>query len=530
MAEVPQLQVPSGIQKVVQIQFGGLAHYDAAKDGQIYDMQNITGDNYPILQPRQKRRLVSEGQNETAIFAHEKLVEVKGTQLLYDGVPVGTVTPGKKIFASMGARILIWPDKAILNVKGNTPIFGKIEQTVHLTSITIKDGIYQEEEAAANTLKASGVTWSNFFKEGDAVTIEGLTQVPANNKTPIIREIAGDELRFYENVFKIPNDAASYTETGSITVSRTAPDLDDLCVLDNRAWGIKGDTIYASKLGDPANWNVYDGLSTDSYFVEGGTPGEFTGCFAYLGYPCFFKENEILKMYGTKPSNFQLQSSAATGLKKGAADSIAVAGEMLFYLAREGFCIYTGGMPESAALAFGQMRFTKAVAGATETKYYVSAEHLGNWMTYVYDTKAGQWFIEDDLQAVQFANVKGKLYCLDAEGKLWILNDEEGTEEAVESFVELADIYEQTMNRKYVSRIQVRIELEEGAELEIKIQYDNQTAWKTVKKFDRAIARRSFWLPVRIRRCDRYRIRIEGKGGWKIHAMAREFYEGSEHH
>ena len=66
------------------------------------------------------------------------------------------------------------------------------------------------------------------------------------------------------------------------------PELDFLCENENRLWGCKGDTIYASKLGDPFNWNVFDGVSTDSYAVDVGSAGDFTGCFAYRGYPVFF--------------------------------------------------------------------------------------------------------------------------------------------------------------------------------------------------------------------------------------------------
>ena len=80
----------------------------------------------------------------------------------------------------------------------------------------------------------------------------------------------------------------------------------------------KGDTVYASKLGDPFNWNVFDGLSTDSYAVDVGSAGDFTACCSYLGYPCMFKEEHIYKVYGDKPSNFQVMGSASWGWKRGA--------------------------------------------------------------------------------------------------------------------------------------------------------------------------------------------------------------------
>ena len=51
-----------------------------------------------------------------------------------------------------------------------------------------------------------------------------------------------------------------YTETGSLTVKRTVPDLLYVCENENRLWGCDKTTIYASKLGDIFNWNVYDGM------------------------------------------------------------------------------------------------------------------------------------------------------------------------------------------------------------------------------------------------------------------------------
>ena len=66
--------------------------------------------------------------------------------------------------------------------------------------------------------------------------------------------------------------------------------MDFICENENRLWGCKEDTIYSSKLGDPFNWNVFDGLSTDSYAVNVRIDGDFTACCSYLGYPVFFKE------------------------------------------------------------------------------------------------------------------------------------------------------------------------------------------------------------------------------------------------
>ena len=92
--------------------------------------------------------------------------------------------------------------------------------------------------------------------------------------------------------------AETYTESGAITIARTVPDLDYFCENENRLWGVKGKEIFACKLGDPFNWNVFSGLSTDSYSVATGTDGDFTAAVSYLGYPVLLKPDAIHKVYG----------------------------------------------------------------------------------------------------------------------------------------------------------------------------------------------------------------------------------------
>lgn len=580
MGKMPYLPYASGIRRVQQIQFAGLNHTRAAKDGEIYEMHNMSSDEYPILRPRERRKLAEANTDISAIYGHEALLKVQNGKVYYNGTYRGSITSGEKQFASMGHRILIWPDKAVLNVKyeksgifetleelkesitnpkeneaygigsaapyeiyvyagGDWVSNGKelqmIEQSVSLSKLTFQNGTYQEEDAEANTIYAQGVTWADYFKEGDAVKIEGCTQIDANNKTPIIREIEGSYLRFYENTFTLPEGKTSYDESGELKVGRYAPDLEGICTCDNRVWGYQDDTIYASKLGDPMNWNCFDGLSTDSYFVESGTPGKFTACVSYLGYPTFLKEEQLFKLYGSKPSNYQLQASAAMGTMDGAGESAAIASQILFYLGRTGPMLYTGGLPESIADVFGEIRFTTAAAGSDAQKYYMSTtDENGTSGLYVYDPKINAWHKEDELQIMQFAYTQGKLYALDKEKNLWILNEapEEKTQEEtqVKSWVQFADFMESTMDRKGVSRVQLRIELSPGARVNVLIGYDDRKDYTVVKTFQAQEQKMSFYLPVLPRRCDRYRIRLEGVGMWRLYTMAREYYVGSEKH
>ena len=285
---------------------------------------------------------------------------------------------------------MIFPDKAYYNTL--TGEFGSLESTWSGPSLTFTNGKLYDEDADANCIQASGVSWEDYFKAGDAVTISGCTKHPENNKTPIIREIDGDKLYFYEFAFTLDGEDGTtpYTETGTLTISRTVPDLKFVCENENRLWGCDDTTIYASKLGDIFNWNVFDGLATDSYSVDTGSAGNFTACISYMGYPIFFKEDHIYKVYGSIPTNFEVMGSATLGVAAGSAASLAVAGEVLFYLSRAGIMAYSGGIPQPVGAAFGVDQFRDAAAGSDGLKYYVSMQDQdGEWRLNVYDNPAG---------------------------------------------------------------------------------------------------------------------------------------------
>ncbi|MGE4354454.1 MAG: hypothetical protein AB7D36_10285 [Oscillospiraceae bacterium] len=490
-------------------EFRGYKHLPSAQDGEIWDMGNMASDGYPALKPRRPRTVEKNLNKPNGIFPK---VAVDGTNFIYNGTVKGTVTDTPKTFCAMYNRIIILPDKAYYNTLTDT--FGSLE-SAYSGGVSFRDGTLYGESAAANTIYASGVTWSDYFKVGDAVTISGCTAHTDNNKTPIIREIDGDELHFYENVF----DTGS--ESG-VTIARTVPDLDFICENENRLWGCRGSTIYASKLGDPFNWNVFDGLSTDSYSAPVGSAGDFTGCVSYLGYPIFFKPDYIYKVYGDKPTNFQVMSSASLGVAAGSAKSLAVAGETLFYLSRAGIVAYTGGIPAQISRDLGA-EFQDAVAGSDGLRYYVSMRSGSAQHLFVYDTALGLWHREDDLDVLNFA-WDGGLYALAADGRVLRFRSDGG--EVISSFVEFADFYAGSIGKKNVQKLFVRAELEAGAVLRMYIRYRGGESWRLLKTVN-ATEKRAFYIPVMPNRCDYYRLRFEGTGDYTIHSIANELKIGS---
>ncbi len=588
---------------VVLTAFGGLNHNPGAKDGELYDMENLTGREWPLLSTRDRRSLLLTLAAPGGIGAGDAPFWADGTDFCYDGAVKGTVTAGEKTFALMGERVLIFPDKKYYDAGSDA--FGSME-AARSGSVSFQNGTFTGVPAQANTLRLSGAAWEPDFRPGDAVTVAGCGKHPENNGCFILREIDGDCLRFYEGTFTLdrvwdyavdPNGLAAgtyhftpeetalqftipemsegdtmhwdgttlsftiggtpgtaavtpgsggdelifsarwvdYTESGTVSVSRDVPDLEFVCVNENRLWGSAGDVIYASKLGDPFNFNVFDGLSTDSWRSGTVDAGSFTACVSYLGYPVFFKEDTICKVYGDRPDNFQWTASARLGVLPGSHKSLAVAGETLYYLSRAGVCAYTGGIPAVVSAPLGMnIRFEDAVAGSDGLRYYVSMlDGTGRRSLYVYDTQIRAWHREDGSDPLGFVFMDGGLYMLLKSGGLWRLDGREGTAEStldwMAQFADFSRFYETTdtssQAKKGLLRLLIRCELEAGASLTVWVRYDGG-AWEE-KRTITAAEKQSCHVPLILRRCDHYTLKLTGHGGARIYSLTAVKYSGS---
>ncbi len=516
-----------GIRKGTQTRFTGLNHNEGAGDGELWSMRNLSSDRYPLLATRPKRRRVRQLQKPNGLFSWEKLCWVDGTEFYYDGEKKGEVEDSEKSFCAMNGYVIISPDMAYYNIY--TDKFGMLGAKTEPLAVSFEDGTIYGVAAEANTIRAEGMDWSAYFRAGDAVEISGCRSLTGNNLSLIIREVEGEELRFYENSFTVGTEPA-------VTLERKVPKLAFMIENENRLWGCSENTIYASKLGDPFNFFVYDGLNTDSFAVDAGSSGNFTGAVSYLGYPTFFKERHIYKVYGNLPSNFEIMGSATLGLAAGSERSPAIAGETLFYLNRNGVCMYTGGVPTPVSRAFGMERYRNARAGSDGLKYWISMEDgSGAWHLFCYDTQRGMWHEEDDTEVKHFAWTEGTLYFLSAEGGIWTTGNpgqapaglEE--EEDFDWWAEFTDFTDDSPNKKGVSKLQIRAELEEGASCTVQIQMDSDGEWVTPEDGTMQEAtKRSYWLAIIPERADHYRLRLEGRGGCRIYSISRDYYIGSE--
>jgi hypothetical protein len=321
-----------------------------------------------------------------------------------------------------------------------------------------------------------------------------------------------------------------------IEVSRTVPDMEYVTECNNRLWGCSkdGHEIYCCKLGDVTNWNCYSGISTDSWTATVGSDGKFTGAITYLGYPIFFKEDGLIKISISATGGHQIKETKCRGVQKGSEKSLAILNETLYYKSPFGVCAYTGSLPVGISDELGEVRYTDASAGTIGDRYYISMKDKnGVASLFVFDSKNGIWCKEDNTDALSFCRHEDDLYYIDAGDH--VLKSVRGTTpyELKETegkfgwFVESGNIGYSSPDNKYISRINLRISLEFGTNVDFYIQYDSNGEWE--HKFNMSgKGTRTFTVPVIPKRCDHFKYKIVGKGGCKIHSITKTLEQGSD--
>ena len=532
---VPRPRARDGITRSLSVGFGGLNYTQGAQDGDIYRMQNLSSKDYPVLSTRPPRAFYGTVDAPGGFGSWDGLYWVTDEMFFYNGLPRGSVTEGTKTFATLGAYIVIMPDKAYYNVL--TGEFGQLEAEYIGKAGTLKysNGNYLGVPADNNTLITTGDPFP--FRAGDCISISGNTTIPTNNRAAIVVQgVSADKksLYFYSDVFYIPEGARPFPIAESLVLKRSVPDMDFMCENDNRLWGCKADSIYASGLGTIFDWMSLSAESdTNAWQAQVGSESDFTGCVSYRGTPMFFKENDVYRVYGDLPSNYSIQRTATIGVMEGSSKSLAVAGETLFYLSRAGVMAYDGGRPASLSAPFGTERYRDGVAGTDGLKYYIGmTDKSGERWLYVYDTERQLWHVEDLTTVCDFAFYRENLYMMSANGRIDIIGDVFDApvgvtiEETFEWFCEFGDFIEGNPNKKTMPKLLMRCELAPEARCEVLIRYDSSGDWLPFARLD-ATQKQSFYLPLIPHRCDHYRLRFEGVGGFRLYSLTREYHSGS---
>lgn len=506
MKLLPRLKSGARAYQSETVAMGGINYSDQIRDGDLRDSLNLSARRYPYLTTRRGRAKQAGYAGATALTAWGKLVAVQGTDLLYDGEVVGQVTAGEKQFAVVNTKLVIWPDKVFLDLTS---------REVRSLGAKLTGG---EATFTTSSMKVSGWTdLTTLFQAGDAITLSGCTTQAENNKDFVIRSVTADTITVTDNTFK-----AATEESAAITLERKIPEMDFICESENRLWGCSNEaqTIYASALGDPTNFYVYEGLSTDSYALAVGSEGEFTGCCKLTSSVLFWKETKLHKMLGGYPAEYSLYTYDIEGLQKGCHKSLQVINEVLFYMGLHGVYAYSGGTPSLISANFGDHEFTDAVGGNDGDSYFLSVQDGEARHLLVYETRSAIWVREDDTQALDFARIGKDVYFLTDNGEVW-LADSKTEDPQLEWLAQFTPFYETINGRKSYSKLLLRLELPKGSHLQAEVRTDGGKWLRcgTVVGHEHDVVP----MTIPINRCDKFEIRLTGKGPCTILSVLREF-------
>lgn len=551
--------------------------------GEFYDMQNLSAAAFPQLGTRPPRSAVTAETEPGGILWKNGLVRVEGGTLYLADYPALTgLTPGRKQLVSMGANILVFPDKVYLNTLDLTDS-GPMEAVLTLETAAIftpatADGVSlptAPRQASPPENPFGGEYWVDTsgespvwkvysgdaglwtaladtcvkiaapgiaapFRPGDGVTLNGIDPnlgdlAPWEGAALVLIDLHHDEAG--EGVgdwvlFRGVLPGEILQERPGLTLARRLPEMDFVIEGGNRLWGCRYglnaagepvNEIYASKLGDFRNFQVYQGLSTDSYAAGLGSDGPFTGAVTYLGMPTFFKEGVIHTVWGSLPENFRIQTVAAPGVAKGSEASPATVGGILYYLSPAGVMRYDGSLPEAVGKDLGEGDLTQGVGGDGGERYYLSAlDGEENPHLLVYDPQKALWHREDDLRVTAFAPGEGRLFAETAEGILLLLGGD-GTEE-FDWMAQTGPLYAKHPEKERLTLVTLRLKLDPQGEARFLVRYDGTGEFREVAALRGGglAARR---VLIRPRACDFLELRMEGRGAMRLYSLSRRMEE-----
>lgn len=390
------------------------------------------------------------------------------------------------------------------------------------------------------SVKVNGVETDDYFYESYYRRFTFDTAPGAgNNNVQICYEPPYATLGRFAYLVAIPKSTALQPYSSTTLKQDNIPEMDYVIECKNRLWGCKYgvvgnqniNEIYACELGNFKHWRNYDGTAMAPWAASVGSDGPWTGAINYMGYPTFFKEDRIHRVSVSAIGAHEITETVCDGVQNGSARSLVVINGVLFYKSQKDICIWQGGVaPTRISEALGDIHYNNAVAGTVGEKYYISMkDDDGQCSLFCFDTKRSLWMKEDDLCVKQFAAVGEELYALTDTKQLWALMGTAGTpEEEIFWHGESGIMYYRYNTKKYVSRFNFRLQMEKGARMKCFIMYDSSGRWEPCGEII-SDSLRTITLPVRPRRCDHLRIRLEGRGVTKIFSFARILELGSDY-
>ena len=560
--------------------FNGLCRTNECTETEFRDVHNMSLYDYPHISTRKRRKEATLTlTNVKGILGGETLYIVSTDKITVIGdsitVKSSSFENSEKTLVKMGKYLCIFPDKKVFDgttVKSMGTMSASTSVTFTLTdgkgeTITYHDATYYETHtpedgdylmtevnghAELQQYSSTSGVWTVVTTAYVMASANGIgSGLNADDGVKISLDLGSNTWDEVSSILPLEENGVHYatyplksvsdnaiTFSGLLSatkalsnvtfkVERQVPDIKYVTEANNRLWACNasGTEIYATKLGDPFNWNCFEGISTDSWAVTVGSDGVFTGAITYLGYPTFFKENSLIKIGIASNGAHQTKETVCRGVQNGCAKSLCVVNEILYYKAQTAICAYDGSLPQTISKKLGDMSdFKKAIGGRNKECYYVSCDGK----IFVFDTLKQMWCEDDTDTYSDFTTWRNVL--VGAKGNKIHLFDESslnGTDlEYPEWYCETNTIDYQTPDTKYIHKVTVKAYMEAKSKAKVLIKYDDGNFLPLFEM--KSVGTKVYPLVIIPHRCDRFTIRIEGEGNVTIHSITKSLEVGSD--
>ena len=262
-----------GLEKMTVTDFPGLDRRETARIGGFREMRNLCGEGYPTLRTRQARGLIATVTKPGGLTAKDALIWVDGTRICVNGEAAGPVlTEGEKDLISMGAYLIVFPDKVYLNTKDLSD-YGSLEcertasagvaislcdaEGTAYSGVVQSAGAPEDPEEGTLWMDVSGAEpvlrqygqecWTALqnvcvklqatllgkgFAAGDGVTVSGCAAARLNGEK--VLQAAGENWVVFPGIV-----TGNASQEAAVTISRTVPEMDFVVESGNRLWGCR---------------------------------------------------------------------------------------------------------------------------------------------------------------------------------------------------------------------------------------------------------------------------------------------------
>ena len=280
----------------------------------------------------------------------------------------------------------------------------------------------------------------------------------------------------------------------------------------NRLWGTDtlGTSLYCSNATDFYNWKI-DGTAAGGGYLDVPENTPWTAICEYGGYLYAFKAGRMYKVMGSNSLDYSIIQLCDIGCTNH--EAVAVCDSALYFLSRDGVYVFYGSQPVCVSQGLGG-EYKWGHFASRGQKLYASLEHLDGTKEFlVYDAAKGLWHKEDDFSVRCFVDYADGLYALGEDKVCYKLDGGEAGSDVPFSVTTKKYFY--TFDEKAVSSVNLYLDMAEGSQVTVAVSYDGGEFVECGSFTNRRLK----YIPVRLKKCDEFQLRISGSGFIRLKQM-----------